>query len=55
MREELAKFHPDFVYKEQPGAGHWWGNECCDWPPLIAFFAAHLEEVFFGQERSLLD
>ena len=41
MREQLAKFHPDFVYKEQPGAGHWWGNACCDWPPLFAFFADH--------------
>ncbi|MEY4566362.1 MAG: hypothetical protein RLY14_1332 [Planctomycetota bacterium] len=41
MRENLASFHPDFVYKEQPGAGHWWGNACCDWPPLIQFFEAH--------------
>jgi len=41
MRENLASFHPDFVYKEQPGAGHWWGDACCDWPPLIQFFEAH--------------
>ena len=41
MRGELAKFHPDFVYKEQPGAGHWWGNECCDSPPLIGFLTSH--------------
>jgi len=41
MREELAKFHPDFVYKEQPGAGHWWGNVCVDWPPIFRFFADH--------------
>jgi dienelactone hydrolase len=41
MREELAKFHPDWVYKEQPGAGHWWGNACCDWPPMIDFFFSH--------------
>jgi hypothetical protein len=41
MREELAKFHPDWVYKEQPGAGHWWGNACCDWPPMIDFFLTH--------------
>lgn len=41
MRTELATFHPDFVYKEQPGAGHWWGNACCDWPPLIEFFKSH--------------
>ncbi len=41
MREQLAKFHPDFVYKEQPGAGHWWGNACVDWPPLIEFLTQH--------------
>jgi dienelactone hydrolase len=41
MREELSKFHPDFVYKEQPGAGHWWGNPCVDWPPIFRFFADH--------------
>ena len=23
--EVLGTFHPDFVYHEQPGAGHWWG------------------------------
>lgn len=41
MREELAKFHPDFVYKEQPGAGHWWGNACVDWPAMFSFFDNH--------------
>jgi dienelactone hydrolase len=41
MREELAKFHPDFVYKEQPGAGHWWGNACVDWAAMFAFFDSH--------------
>ena len=35
MRAQLAMFHPDFAYHEQPGAGHWWGNECVDWPPLV--------------------
>ena len=49
MREQLAKFHPDFVYKEQPGAGHWWGNACCDWPALFAFFGDH---VYRGANRS---
>ena len=33
----LGEFHPDFAYHEQPGAGHWWGNACVDWPPLFAF------------------
>jgi dienelactone hydrolase len=37
MREILGGFHSDFAYYERPGAGHWWGNECVDWPPLFAF------------------
>jgi hypothetical protein len=37
MRRELAAFHGDFAYYERPGAGHWWGNECVDWPPLVEF------------------
>lgn len=37
MRQALGEFHPDFAYHEQPGAGHWWGNACVDWPPLFAF------------------
>jgi len=41
MREMLAKFHPDFTYYERPGAGHWWGDECVDWPPLFAFLRLH--------------
>ena len=41
MRGILAKFHPDFAYHEQPGAGHWWGNLCVDWPPLIDFLSYH--------------
>jgi dienelactone hydrolase len=42
MRELLAKFHPDFAYYERPGAGHWWGDECVDWPPLFEFLKGHL-------------
>lgn len=41
MREQLGAFHPDFAYYERPGAGHWWGNECVDWPPLIAYLREH--------------
>ena len=37
MRERLAAFHPNFAYYERPGAGHWWGSECVDWPPLFEF------------------
>ncbi|MBL9121828.1 MAG: prolyl oligopeptidase family serine peptidase [Phycisphaerae bacterium] len=43
MRSELASgetaFHSDFVYFEKRGANHWWGSECVDWPPLMAFLA----------------
>lgn len=42
MREKLAAFHADFAYYERPGAGHWWGNECVDWPPLFEFLRAHV-------------
>jgi dienelactone hydrolase len=41
MRRHLEKFHHDFMYHEQPGAGHWWGNQCVDWPPIFDFFARH--------------
>ena len=37
MREQLADFHPNFAYYEKAGGGHWWGNECMDWPPLFDF------------------
>jgi pimeloyl-ACP methyl ester carboxylesterase len=41
MRKVLGGFHPDFVYYERPGAGHWWGSECVDWPPLFEFLGRH--------------
>ena len=41
MRAHLGGFHPDFAYYERPGAGHWWGNECVDWPPLFDFLRYH--------------
>jgi len=41
MRPILGSFHPDFAYYERPGAGHWWGNECVDWPPLFEFLGRH--------------
>ncbi|MFG0283791.1 MAG: prolyl oligopeptidase family serine peptidase [Phycisphaerales bacterium JB039] len=37
MRERLGAFHTNFAYYERPGAGHWWGNQCMDWPPLFDF------------------
>jgi hypothetical protein len=42
MRELLGRFHPDFSYYERPGAGHWWGDECVDWPPLFDFLKSHV-------------
>jgi pimeloyl-ACP methyl ester carboxylesterase len=41
MRKELGAFHSDFAYYERPGAGHWWGNACVDWPPLFDFLLTH--------------
>ena len=41
MRNQLEKFHSDFMYHEQPGAGHWWGQPCVDWPPIFDLFARH--------------
>jgi pimeloyl-ACP methyl ester carboxylesterase len=41
MRRLLGAFHPDFSYYERPGAGHWWGNACVDWPPLFDFLQRH--------------
>jgi pimeloyl-ACP methyl ester carboxylesterase len=41
MRRRLGEFHADFAYYERPGAGHWWGNECMDWPPLTDFLSRH--------------
>ncbi len=38
MRKEVGEWHRDFQYHEQPGAGHWWGNECVDWEPMVEFF-----------------
>lgn len=47
MNERLGAFHRDFVFHEQPGAGHWWdvsdepGADCVDWAPMFDFFARH--------------
>ena len=41
MAKLLQEFHRDWVKFEQPGAGHWWGNPCVDWPAMFDFFARH--------------
>lgn len=51
MREVLSEFHHDFIYHEQPGAGHWWGNQCVDWPPIFDMFAHHQ----IPEDRALAD
>ena len=51
MVAKLKEFHRDFVYHEQPGAGHWWdgnpapGAECVDWIPLFEFFRRHARQL----------
>jgi hypothetical protein len=41
MRSKLADFHPDFAYFEQRNAGHWWGDECVDFPWMMQFLRNH--------------
>ena len=37
MRDALVKLgHPDLNYHEEPGAGHWWGDQAVDYPDLFA-------------------
>jgi len=51
MRELLGKFHPDFCYYERPGAGHWWGAECVDWPPLFEFLRQRVRPAAAAARR----
>jgi hypothetical protein len=48
MAKVLGEFHHDWIYHEEPGQGHWWGNEyndggsaCVDWPFMFDWFARH--------------
>ncbi len=43
-KELLEALRIPFEYHEQPGAGHWWGDEhsgaaCMDWSPIFEMFA----------------
>jgi dienelactone hydrolase len=51
MREILGEYHPDFAYYERPGAGHWWGDECVDWPPLMQFLKERVRPASAGVRR----
>lgn len=54
MVARLETVHRDFVYHEEPDAGHWWdkldedGSDCVDWQPMFDFFARHTRP---GKER----
>ncbi len=47
MVQTLSRFHRDFEYHEEKGAGHWWdkkyaaGTDCVDLPRLFRFFQRH--------------
>lgn len=43
MRSALGEFHTDFAYHEEPGAGHWWGDQCVDYPPLMDFLRRRMD------------
>lgn len=48
MKRHLAEFHPDFAYKEVPGAGHWWGDESVDFAPVFDYFRWHTRKTKAG-------
>jgi len=35
MKRVLTSIHAAFEYHDEPGAGHWWGDQCVDWPPIF--------------------
>ena len=38
LMHNALSFHPRLSYHEEPGAGHWWGSKCVDWPPMFEMF-----------------
>lgn len=41
MLAALTREHATVRLHMQGGAGHWWGGQCVDWPPLFDHFRAH--------------
>jgi hypothetical protein len=52
--DTISGFHKNYIYHEEPGAGHWWdnsdepGDDCVDWAPMFDFFA---HQSVPGKER----
>ncbi len=38
MMGALSEANGTFEAHFQGGAGHWWGDQCMDWPPIFEFF-----------------
>ena len=38
MMNALSEANGSFDAHFQGGAGHWWGDQCMDWPPIFDFF-----------------
>jgi dienelactone hydrolase len=41
MLDALTRENATVRLHMQGGAGHWWGGQCVDWPPLFDHFRAH--------------
>jgi dienelactone hydrolase len=53
MRSRLAAYHTNFAYLERPGVRHAADPECCDWPPMMEFFARLAQPA--SAEREAID
>jgi len=41
MMEALSEAGGSFDAHFEGGAGHWWGDQCMDWPPIFEMFREH--------------
>ncbi len=51
--QHLADWHRDFAYREQPGAGNWWGAETVDVSAAMQFLATREQPADVPDEVSL--